>query len=415
MKPKEPTTLTTAIAVFLTALTGCALLIWTSRHLEIARHRRQSFVLTETYGLSDGEAVGASAGDDDPPRLSVVVAAKDEQENIEACVDSMLRQDYPNFEMIVVNDRSSDRTAAIAERLAASDPRLRLINVEHLPPGWCGKNHAMQTGIAAADGEWLCMTDADCRQQSTRTLSVAVAYARRTGTDLLSVLPNLQMRGFWENVVQPVCGGIMMIWFHPDKVNDPAKPHAYANGAFMLMRREAYQRIGTHEAVKDRVNEDMHMAARVKSAGMKLRTVRNEHLYSVRMYSSLGEIVRGWSRIFYGTFGTLKRLSLSLAVLVVMGLLPYGAAAFGLVAAAAGTEPRTPLLACGLVGLAAVAMQISVIVRFYGLIRARPALAWTYALGCAVAGVALVAALGKLRRGATVTWRDTTYARRPDR
>lgn len=219
------------------------------------------------------------------------------------------------------------------------------------------------------------------------------------------------MRGFWENVVQPVCGGIMMIWFHPDKVNDPQKPHAYANGAFMLIHREAYERIGTHEAIKDKLNEDMHMAARVKSGGMKLRVVRNNGLYTVRMYTSLRKIVRGWSRIFYGTFGTFKRLGLSLLVLVVMGLLPYAAAAFGLSAAAAGAEPNAVLLACGLVGLAGIAMQISVIYRFYGLILARPKLAWTYALGCSVAITALVGAMTKLRRRASVTWRNTTYTR----
>ncbi len=393
----------TVLAIILIVLTAGGLLVWSSRHLMIARHRRESFSLSEAC---------APAGEvPERPLVSVVVAAKDEQDNIEACVRSMLRQDYPNFEMIVVNDRSTDRTAEIVEGIAAEDGRLRLINVRRLPEGWCGKNHAMHTGIADSRGEWLCMIDADCRQDSARTLWVALDYARQTGADLLSVLPNLEMHGFWENVVQPVCGGIMMIWFHPDKVNDPAKPHAYANGAFMLIRRSAYQRIGTHEAVKGEVNEDMHMAARVKAAGMKLRVVRNEGLYAVRMYSSLRGIVRGWSRIFFGTFGTLRRLSASLAVVLMVSLLPYAAAAFGLLASAAGAEPTWLFTLCGALGLATVAMQISVIFRFYRLIHARPALAWTYALGCLVSAAALLGAMTKLRRGATVTWRNTAYSR----
>jgi hypothetical protein len=130
------------------------------------------------------------------------------------------------------------------------------------------------------------------------------------------------------------------------------------------------------------------------------------------MYTSLGEMVRGWGRIFYGTFGTFRRLGLSLLVLVVMGLLPYGAAAFGLAAAGAGAAPAGLLLACALVGIAAAAMQISVMYRFYGLIEARADMAWTYLLGCGVALSALALAMTKLRRGATVTWRDTTYTRR---
>ncbi|OPX22022.1 MAG: hypothetical protein B1H04_05635, partial [Planctomycetales bacterium 4484_123] len=144
-------------------------------------------------------------------------AAKDEQANIGRCVRTLLEQDYPDFEVIVVNDRSTDETAEIVQRLAEEDRRLRLINVGELPAGWCGKNHAMHVGIARARGEYICMMDADCRQTSRHSLRAAVAYALDSGTDLLSVLPNLELVGFWENVVQPVCGGIMMIWFSPEK------------------------------------------------------------------------------------------------------------------------------------------------------------------------------------------------------
>ena len=300
----------TAVLVILIVLSGLSLAVWGSRHLLISAERRRDTLLRAER----------ASGKADLPFVSVVVAAKDEAENIETCVRTMLEQDYADFEMIVVNDRSKDATGRIVRSIAAEDGRLRLIDVEHLPDGWCGKNNAMQHGIAAARGDWICMIDADCRQTSTRSLAVAMAYALETDADLLSVLPNLEMKGFWENVVQPVCSGIMMIWFNPVKVNDPSRPHAYANGAFMLMRRSAYERVGTHEAVKEEVNEDMHLAALVKAAGLKLRVIRNAGLYLVRMYSSLGEIVRGWGRIFYGTFGTLRRLTISFAVLAVLGL-----------------------------------------------------------------------------------------------
>ncbi len=397
----------TVLTITLIVLVSLVLLVWAGRHAMIAAHRRQAFALTEDY--RPPEAVG----DAELPFVSVIVAAKDEQENIGRCVSTLLEQDYPALELIVANDRSSDETAGIVGRLAEGDGRLRLINIGHLPEGWCGKNNAMQTAIAQAKAEWICMTDADCRQTSRRTLRAAVYYALQTGADLLSVLPNLEMKGFWENVVQPVCSGIMMIWFRPDKVNDPARPHAYANGAFMLMKRSAYEAVGTHEAVKDQVNEDMHMAAAVKGKGLKLRVVRNEGLYLVRMYTSLPNIVRGWSRIFYGTFGTLKRLSISLAVLVIMGMLPYACAVFGLAAAGAGAQPQRLLLLLGLWGAAAAAVQISVIYRFRRMLGAPSGLAWTYAIGCAVATVALAGAMAKRRRGAQLTWRNTTYTHAP--
>jgi len=386
-----------APAAILLAVTGLVVLVWTSRHFLISAERRRGFTLTDSY----------PGPPDDPPRVSVIVAAKDEQAVIETCVRTMLRQDYPNFELIVCNDRSRDNTAAIVQRIAAEDSRVRLVNIEHLPEGWCGKNNAMQTGIAASDGEWICMTDADCRQTSCRTLSTAMQHALDTRADLLSVLPTLKMRGFWENVVQPVCGGVMMIWFHPDKVNSPRHPNAYANGAFMLMKRSAYDRIGTHAAVRDRINEDMHIAARVKQAGLALRVVRNRGLYLVRMYTSLGGILRGWGRIFYGTFGTLKRLSISLAMLAIMGLMPYVAAVLGFSLAATGNGVWW--LALGIVGVAAAATQVSVIFRFYRLIEARKWLAWTYPLGASMAILSVCIAISKLRRGAKVTWRGTSY------
>jgi glycosyltransferase involved in cell wall biosynthesis len=346
---------------------------------------------------------------DDPPLVSVMVAAKDEEACIERCVRSMLDQDYPNFEMIVCNDRSDDNTAAIVEKIAAEDPRLRLVNIENLPEGWCGKNNAMQTGIMQSKGEWICMIDADCRQTSNRTLSVAVEHARTNDIDLFSILPDLEMKGFWEKVIQPVCSGVMMIWFSPDKVNNPKKPNAYANGAFMLMRRDVYEAAGRHEAVKDQVNEDMHMADLIKKSGRKLRVLRGDGLYKVRMYTSFKQIIRGWSRIFFGTFGTLKRLTISFLLMAVMGLLPYAAALIGLLGF--HSSGSTAALVCGVAGLAGVAMQMSVIFRYYRLLGNAGTLAITYSMACIITLVVIIISMTKLRAGATVTWKSTSYAK----
>lgn len=385
------------IATILIVLTSLAGLVWASRHLMIWREKKTGFLLTEEY----------PGPPDVSPRVSVLLAAKDEEACIDTCVRTLLEQDYPDFEVVVCNDRSTDKTGEILQRIARSDQRVRLIDIEQLPDGWCGKNNAMQVGIAASTGRWICMIDADCRQVSKRTLSVAMQYAQDLNIDMLSVLPVLEMRGFWENVVQPVCGGVMMIWFHPDKVNNPAKPNAYANGAFMLIRREAYEAIGTHEAVKDKVNEDMHMAALAKKKGLRLMVARSSGLYMCRMYTSLHHIIRGWSRIFFGTFGTLRRLSISFLVMLFMGPMPYLMAALGLSLAAAGCGGQW--LALGIAGSAVAAMQISVIYRFYKIVAARKELCWTYPIGCAIVLWSLAQALLTLRRGGKVVWRNTAY------
>lgn len=389
----------TTLGIVLAGLCSLAFLVWSGRHLMINRAKVEEFVLTPGYAGPPSDA----------PFISVLVAAKDEEANIGTCIRTMLQQDYPRFELLVINDRSSDRTAQIVEEIAACDSRVRLVNIASLPEGWCGKNHAMWTGIKQAKGEWLCMIDADCRQTSPRTLSTAMQYATDNKSDMLSVLPILEMKGFWENVVQPVCSGVMVIWFQPKKVNSDKFPHAYANGAFMMMKKSAYQAIGTHEAVRMQVNEDMHMALRLKQKGLRLRVVQSEGLYIVRMYTSLKQILAGWSRIFFGTFGTMKRLVASLLVLSIMGVLPYLTALAGWLLWQAGMAGPA-WKAAAIMGTMAATMQMSVIYRFYGLLKARQELFWTYGLGCVVGIVALIKSIGKLRAGGKVVWRNTSYA-----
>jgi len=382
-------------------LLGLVCVVWLLRHVQIARHQKEEPPL---HGdLYDGPPA-------DPPRLSVLVAAKDEEENIESCVRSMLSQDYPNFQLIAINDRSTDRTGQILDRVAAEDKRLIPVHVKELREGWFGKNNAMREGYARADGEWLCFIDADCRQTSTRTLTVAVRYAMENDVDFLSVLPRLETQSVWEQIIQPACGGLMVFWFNPSKVNDPAHPTAYANGAFMLMKRATYEAIGGHEPFKTEVNEDMHMARATKQAGHRLKVVQNLDLYVTRMYTNFKAIWRGWSRIFYGCFETFRRLRITLFVMLFSGLLPwYSAAAGWVVVGYQGWAAAGPGRWIAVLAAAAVLCQQSVLVRFYRLSQTNPLLAPTYPIaGTLVCGM-LVNAMTKLGGRTTTTWRGTTY------
>jgi glycosyltransferase involved in cell wall biosynthesis len=382
-------------------LLGLVCLVWLLRHRQIASHKRQEAALHS--GLYDAPPAGA-------PRLSVLVAAKDEEENIESCVRSMLSQDYPNFQMIAINDRSGDRTGAILDRIAAEDPKLTPVHVTALREGWFGKNNAMREGYERADGEWLCFIDADCRQTSTKTLSVALRHAMENGVDFLSVLPRLETQSLWEQIIQPACGGLMVFWFNPSNVNDPKHPAAYANGAFMLMKRSAYEAIGGHEPFKTEVNEDMHMARATKRAGLRLKVVQNLDLYVTRMYTNFKAIWRGWSRIFYGCFETFRRLRITLLVMLFSGLLPwYSALAGWIMVAVRGWDAAGPWRWVALLATAAVACQQSVLVRFYRLSQTNPLLAPTYPVaGTLVCGM-LISAMTKLGGRSTTTWRGTTY------
>ena len=234
------------------SLCGLVGLTWMLRHGALSRAARRNRRLSPESHPSPGP---------EAPKLSVLVAAKDEEDNIETCVRTLIDQDYPHFEIIAVDDRSTDGTPAILDRIQGEHPDVfQAVHVKHLPDGWFGKNNAMHTGVSKASGDWLCFVDADCRQTSPKTLSMAMQEALANEVDFLSVLPVLETKSFWERVIQPECAAIMVIWFNPEKVNDPASKAAYANGAFMLMSRDTYKTIGGHESVRTELNEDMHMA-----------------------------------------------------------------------------------------------------------------------------------------------------------
>ncbi len=348
-----------------------------------------------------------------PPRVSVLVAARDEEANIEACVSTLLDQDYPNFEVIAVDDRSVDETPAILKRLEAqSDGRLSVVTVLEPRDGWFGKNNAMREGVAVSTGDWLLFTDADCRQTSRRTLSVAMAEVVEKGVDFLSVIPLLDTPTVWERIIQPVCSWVLILWFLPDRVNNPEKKTAYANGAFMLMSRRCYEGIGGHERVRAELNEDTKMARFAKRGGFVARVTENEDLYRTRMYRTPREAWRGWSRIFYGTLGTLRRLGISMAMLVAYSLLPWIAlvisGAMWLKAPnAADAAWRNATMAWLLV----VVLQIVAAQRYNSIVRIGRGWALTHVIGASVALAMLGNAVLKALGATSTTWRGTIYRR----
>lgn len=377
--------------------------IWASRHWAISQAQREQIPLTSrSYPGPPAE----------PPMVSVLIAAKDEEANIATAVESMLAQDYPVFELIVINDRSRDRTGEILEELKSRYPdKLRVIHVKELAEGWFGKNNAMREGVAAARGEWLCFGDADCRQISERTLSMAIRHAVDWNIDFLSVLPLLETHSVWERIIQPVCGGVMILWFNPKRVNDPRHSAAYANGAFMLMTRRCYEAIGGHERVRSQVNEDMHMARLAKERGQRLVVVQGDDLYTVRMYSKLSEIWRGWTRIFYGCFGTFRRLRVTLMLLMASNVFPYISflLAAGVLITKGWSAAGPGWQSVGLISGVVIVLQQTVIARFYRLSHANPWLAPTFMLGALFCMGILVNAMLKLGGRTAVNWRGDSY------
>jgi glycosyltransferase involved in cell wall biosynthesis len=261
---------------------------------------------------------------DNFPRLTVLVAAKEEEDNIAECLQSLLKQNYPTLQIVAIDDRSQDGTLAILNRIQEeAGVKLNVVCVKELPAGWTGKNHALHQGTRVASGDWLCFTDADCRLMSANTMSIAMTEAIDRNIDILSIFPILDAPSWWERIVQPVSCLALMQRARISHVNDPNHSASYSTGQFLLIRRSSYERIGGHQRVRDKLNEDFHFARIAKSMGLRLRLVENEGLLRCRMYTSLRKFWNGWSRIYYGCGGSVGQLCKTIAFMAVLSFLPW--------------------------------------------------------------------------------------------
>ncbi len=234
------------------------------------------------------------------PLVSVIVPARNEARNIRACVESLFSQTYPNLEFIVVDDRSTDATPVILHRLARRDPRLRIVHGTDLPPGWVGKPHALWQGYNVSRGEWLCFVDADT-VLAPQAVATCLAQSLEHRADLYTILTDQEMVTFWERTLLPLIMTAISVAYPPTRVNDPKRREAIANGQFILIRREVYERVGGHAAIRDSIVEDRDLARRVKDAGYRLLLADGRAVARTRMYTSLPEMWEGWTKnVFLG-------------------------------------------------------------------------------------------------------------------
>jgi chlorobactene glucosyltransferase len=230
--------------------------------------------------------------------VSVIIPARNEARDLGGTIESLQRQHGVNLELLIVDDHSVDETAAIAKRYAAVDPRVRVLSAPTLPEGWCGKPHAQTYGAASATHQLLLFADADVRFAPTAIVS-AVNDLERRGVDLVTLIPATELGSFWERAVQPVMAAVIFYGVSFARVNDPADPQAMGIGAFLLVRRSAYEAAGGHRAIRDRIVDDYALTEAIKRAGGTLWLADGGDLLSIRMYHSFAELWRGWSKNVY--------------------------------------------------------------------------------------------------------------------
>ena len=338
------------------------------------------------------------------PSVAVIVPARDEGANIGRCLASLAAQDYPRLSVVVVDDDSADDTTAIVAEYAARDRRVTLLRAPRLPPGWKGKTNACATGAAAAQADWLCFLDADmcCRPP---LIAAAMQRADDANLDCLSLSPRHELVSFAERLMIPC--GLFMLAFSQNlaQIQESGGNTVSVTGQFMLMRREIYEAVGGHAAVRNSICEDYDLAMLFKRGGKRVLLEDGSDLLSTRMYTGWRDLWPGLTKNLSHMFGgPLATSAVAIAALVIglaAVLLPlYDASS----CAQGSTQACLGLVPALLASAAAFAMHIAGAAYFgipvaYGLL---------FPLGYMVGAVV---ALDSVRRSLTgrISWKGRVY------
>ena len=349
------------------------------------------------------------------PRLSIIVPVHNEERLIDICASSLRRLEYDKLEIVFVLDRCTDDTAKLLAVHAAADPRIVIVTNETCPDDWAGKCYAAHRGAVRASGDWMLFTDADT-WFDPRLARAAVALAHARDLALLSLLTTLTFDHLFERVAQ-VAAGVKLLSLYPiERVNRSRRPRPFANGQFLLFRRDWYERIGGHTALKDDLLEDIAAARLVDGHGGHSAVLFADGMLMCSMYDSLAEFKQGWKRIFIEACrrkpGRLRKWAArTLLIDVGLPLVQLVTLASAPVVAATGNVPLA--VAMALTVLTGWAFQGAVLWRFHTVGRAPRRAILLYPLGCLIVGRIMLAGARDLEHRRPVVWGGKQYVLTP--
>lgn len=236
----------------------------------------------------------------DNPKVSIIIPARNEEEFIGKCLDSLIEQDYTNYEIIAIDDSSDDATGKIISEYAKKNSKIIPVSAQIKPDGWMGKNWACMEGYKKATGKLLLFTDADTKH-SQNVISLAVSHLLSFNLDALSAIPKMRTMDFWTKITLPMISTFLHTRFSAVRVNDPSKKTAYFFGSFFIIKQKTYKEVGMHEGVKHEIIEDGALGKKVKESGHKMKMTRGDHL-----------IEAVWARDKSTLWNALKRLMIPL-------------------------------------------------------------------------------------------------------
>jgi GT2 family glycosyltransferase len=360
--------------------------------LWIVQGIRAGFGMARLPWLSDVTPIPSS----EAPLISIIFAARDEAEKLPAAIATLLAQDYPRFEVMAVNDRSTDQTPAILQEFARTSRKLIVTDIASLPPGWLGKPYALVAGFEKSQGDWLVFTDADVHF-TPDVLRRAIALAAERQWDHLTLLTSVEMRGFWETAAISYFGLGFIFGNEPWLASNPRSARYVGVGAFQLVRRTAYEKSGGHARLRMDVIEDMKLGKLMKMAGFRSGVAVAQDMVRVRWHSGVHNVIRGvtknmFAAVHYNPFFAVAAMMLS----VTMSILPF----FGLAFASGWARVFAGIAAGAAVLIHAAMIWSTDASPLYGLTHPLGALLFCWMIGRS--------AIATLWRGGVV-WRDTFY------
>jgi cellulose synthase/poly-beta-1,6-N-acetylglucosamine synthase-like glycosyltransferase len=375
-----------ALQIFWVVLMGSMALFWMATAADIAWGVRAIPSLQDFASVQESEC----------PRISILFAGRDEARKLPDALNTLLTLDYPRYEVIAADDRSDDATWAILEATAQRDARLKIVRISSLPPGWLGKPHALQQAYERSKGEWLVFTDADVHFEPN-LLRGAMALARANRWEHLTLFGAPKTFTFGERLVMTFFGLAFLIGTRPWSATNP-RSHGYTGvGAFQMVRRGAYEKMGTHKRLAMEVIDDMKLGKLAKDAGIRSGVARAGNAVTVHWHEGVGNTIRGTTKNFFAA----SQFRISLAVFQILGVLlmcvfPALTLPFlgGWAETFAAISFGVPLILAG-----GVAFEFAMPVAY----------ALTYPLGAAIfAWMIARSAIVTLRQGGIV-WRGTFY------
>jgi len=344
------------------------------------------------------------------PKISIILPARNEEKYIRHCIDSLLKQDYPDFEIILVNDESTDKTLEIMKEFEKSHPaKIKVVNVTHRDENWIGKNWACYQGYLKSNGNLLLFTDADSCH-SEKTLSLAVQNIIHNRLDAITVMPMLLCHDFLTKVTLPILTTFMHTRFSPLRVNNAKSKIGYFIGSYFIINREIYEKVGTHESVKHEIIEDGALGKKVKEANFKMKMVRGETYIQAIWARNSPELFNAIDRLVIPLFKE-KRLEASLLSIALFFLLLFPALIFPL-SLISSIDHHPNLFNFGITLLSGL---ILIILLISNLIQIQKTLFFNkiYSIGFMIGGAIIVTRfinrLIKYNTKSIINWRDRIY------